>query len=434
MIVCVFACLAGTIDLVPGQPAIEQRVGGPQLLRLAQAAQGRGDTGFAERAYQLLLGDKQAHVRNEARFRLAHLHAGRGEWTNGARLLRAILDEQPESPRVRLELAGMLEKLGDEPAARLELRTAQASRPSPGLARLIDRYAAALRDRRPFGAEMRLAVAPDSNINRATADDRLATVLGDFGIDRSSRARSGLGLSMEVAAFGRLPLGEDMSLVAQAGMQSTRYKHDEFNRMGVAARVGVQMASGPDRLDVAIAHQRFHLGSRLLLDSTGLEIDWTKSLSPRLQGRLSASAALIDNHRNRLEDGRAYGLRGGLDLALSATTGASLSLGATRRTAADPAYSLRSADLGVEVWRDLGSVTAGLSATASVLRADDRLLLLPARRQDRGWALGASLTSRRLQWKGLSPLLRVTIERNHSNQAFTNNRRRALELGVIRSF
>ena len=73
----------------------------------------------------------------------------------------------------------------------------------PAVARLVDRYSEALRAARPCGASLEIALAPDSNINRATRSDTLGTVLGDFDIDKDSKAKSGTGLSLHGQAYRR---------------------------------------------------------------------------------------------------------------------------------------------------------------------------------------------------------------------------------------
>ena len=70
--------------------------------------------------------------------------------------------------------------------------------------RLVDRYSAALRAQKPLGASFELAIAPDSNINRATRSDTLGTVLGDFTLNQDAQARSGVGLALRGQVYGRL--------------------------------------------------------------------------------------------------------------------------------------------------------------------------------------------------------------------------------------
>lgn len=417
------------------RPALRQtRVGGPQLLQLAARAERQGDLLLAERGYIALTNDRQRGVRNEARFRLARLRVAGSDLAGGARLLRQILDEEPGTARVRLELATILEKLGDESSARRELRAAQASRPPALLARLIDRYAASLRDRRPFGAEFKVALAPDSNINRATTADRLDTVIGEFDIEEDSDAKSGLGLNIEGSAFARVALGGSAAMIVQAGGRALRYKDASFNRMTLAGRAGVQVEVNGSQLSLNLAGQQHRLGGRAALVSRGIEVGWSRPISRRTHLRLDGGRALLNNRFNRLEDARLTTVGASIDHALSPRAGLSFSLSGARKSARDAAYSTLSIDTQAGGWREVGPLTLALSVGLGRLRADERLAILPAARRDRSMAISAGITSRKLNWRGLAPSIRLQFERVHSNIAIFEMRRRTVEIGFIRAF
>ena len=88
---------------------------------------------------------------------------------------------------------------------------------------MIDRYAASLRAARPAGFNFEIAIAPDSNISRATRSDTLGTVFGDFDIGKDSQARSG-PVSHSVWTFRRIGLGGDHSIVLRAGGSADLYR------------------------------------------------------------------------------------------------------------------------------------------------------------------------------------------------------------------
>ena len=151
----------------------------------------KGQTATAEAIYSVMEQDSDADVRAEARYRRARLYIAKGRKREAAVLLRRVLDEKPDAAPVRLELANVLAGLGDREAALRELRAAQSTGLPPAVARMVDRYSEALRASRPTGGSFEIALAPDSNINRATRLDSLGTVIGDFEIDEDSKARIG---------------------------------------------------------------------------------------------------------------------------------------------------------------------------------------------------------------------------------------------------
>ena len=120
-----------------------------QLLALASQAIADQQVVLAIEILTTLLQDPEMRVRNEARFRLAMLASRRKDWTEAGAYLRAILDEEPGAQRVRLELARVQAEMGDHDASRRTLRDAQAGELPSSVARLIERFSAALR--RPAG-------------------------------------------------------------------------------------------------------------------------------------------------------------------------------------------------------------------------------------------------------------------------------------------
>ena len=143
-----------------------------------------------------MIQDPSQEVRLEARFRLAMLEGKRGNLARSATLLRQVIDQRPDAAQARLELAGVLDRMGDKDGAWRQVRAIHAGALPAEVARLVDRYSEALRVQRPAGTSIEFALAPDSNINRATRADRLGTVLGDFEIADEGKARSGTGVSL----------------------------------------------------------------------------------------------------------------------------------------------------------------------------------------------------------------------------------------------
>jgi thioredoxin-like negative regulator of GroEL len=98
----------------------------PQLLQLAERFLKSGDTAKAKVILAALTADPNSDIRNEARFRTAKLLAGEGQTSRAALLLRQVIDERPDALPARLELAGLLDRLGDKEGAWRQVRAAQA--------------------------------------------------------------------------------------------------------------------------------------------------------------------------------------------------------------------------------------------------------------------------------------------------------------------
>jgi len=410
------------------------RLTAPTLFALAEQAQRRGDGSFAVRAYEALSHDPEPGVRAEALFRLAMLEKKQGRLTAAAMLLRRLLDDRPDGAPARLELAHLLDLMGDKDAAWREIRAVQASPLPPEVARLVDRYSEALRTARPAGASFEIAVAPDSNISRSTRSDTLGTVLGDFDIDEESKARSGLGLALRGQAFRRLPLAADSDLLLRVGGTADLYGKPRFNDIALDVAAGPELEIGRNRVTAEIGVNQRWFGQKPLVRSARLAASLTRPLGRRSQLRVGAAGSLIDHRVNDLQDGKALSATAGLERALSPKTGVALSLSTDRLWARDPAYSTTAWRAGAFAWRDVGRATLTAGFEYGRLWADDRLALLPQARSDRLTRFTLGATFRQLGFAGLAPVSRLVIERNRSSVEFYDYSRTRTEFGLLRAF
>lgn len=404
------------------------------MLQLGRQLEAEGHAERSEILYRAMLADPSADIRAEARFRLAGLAIKRKDWGGAAQLLRRVLDERPDAAPVRLALAQVLTEIGDEGAALRELRAAQAIGLPLEVARMVDRFSEALRARRPFGASLEIALAPDSNINTATTNDLLGTVIGDFEIDPDSKAKSGVGAALRGSVFARHRFSERVALLGRASTSADVYRDKDFNQVALDVAAGPELHLGPARLNVEGGATRRWYGMKPYEDSVRIEANGAIPAGRRSIVRARVGLAKIDNRLNDLQDGHSWSGEIAVERALGSRSGVGLTLGASRADLTDPGYSTtawRSTLLG---WREFGRITAQVSASHGRLAADERLSLFPDKRKDRSYRLSASATMRQWQAGGFAPLVRLTWERNASTVAFYDYRRRRLEFGIVRAF
>ena len=405
-----------------------------EMFGLAEAADRRGDPAVAEAAYRALTEDPVLAVRSEARFRLAMKLARNGGYARSAMLLRRILDEEPGALRVRLELARMLDLMGDEDGARRLLREAQAAGLPPDVVRFVDRYSAALRARKPFGGSIDLAIAPDSNINRATRGDTLGTVIGDFVLDDDAKQRSGVGLAIHGQVYRRFRLSERASLLARLSGAADIYRKGDFSTVALGISVGPEFLLGRDRLAIDAGATRRMLGGKPLSSTVTLGASLLHPLDKVSQLRIAASVGSVAQKLNRLQSGRSYAAAIAYERALSPTAGIGASLGVDRQSLRDPGYSTRCAQATLFAYRELGATTLVASVSHGRLRADERQFLFPDRRKDRFDRASLGATFRRFAVRGFAPFVRLSYERNRSSVGIFDYRRARSEVGIARAF
>lgn len=433
------ALLALTVAVGPLRPALAQEneavLSAPQMFALAEAYQSEGRFADAEAVLTALMQDRDPELRTEARFRLAMMLADKlGRFRDAAVLLREILDEKPDAARVRVELARMHARLGNRAEAERELRAAQAIGLPEAVQQIVRFYAAALRSERPYGMNLELALAPDSNINRATRSETLGTIIGDFDLSDDARAQSGIGLSAQAQVWARQKVSETASLVGKASASGDFYGKNEFDDYAVSLEAGPEVRMGAGRIGLSALTSWRWFGGRPYAFSYGGNGSFQHPLGKRAQLRLDASVVHTDDRRNDLRDANRYALAAGIDRAFSARTGGGLRLTGQREVANDPGYSTASGGLSGYIFRELGQTTLVANGGYSHLEADKRLFLYPRRRVDNRLSAGLAATFRALRVGGFAPIVRVTYERNFSTVEIYDFRRLSADFGITAAF
>lgn len=406
----------------------------PQLFKFADEARARGDFSTAETAYRALALDPDIELRTEARFRLGLMLADHKRYSEAAIEFRRILDEKPNVARVRLELARMQALLGDLGAARRELRAAEAAGLPPEVEQLVRFYSHALDARKPFGGSFKLALAPDSNINRATRSDTLGTVIGDFVLDENAQAKSGIGLDVQGQGYFRIGIEPGADLLVRASGNSTLYREADFNEVTIGLQAGPQYSWGRDQLTFSFGPSWRWYGGDPYSTTIGGNVNWQAPMGKRSQLRLEGGIAHQTNKRNALQTADDFTLSASFDRAFSARTGGGVQLYGFREAARDPGYSLASGGTAIYLFRELGRATLVGTLGYSHLEADERLSLYPKRRVEGRYSASLAMTLRSLRLGSFAPLIRLKWERNRSSIEIYDYRRVAAEFGVASAF
>ena len=406
-----------------------------QLFEFAERAKARADFVTAQTAYRALATNPDIEIRTEARFRLALMLADQLHRPADAAIeLRKILDEKPKAARVRLELARMDAQLGRPGDAARELRAAQAAGLPPEVQQVVRFYASAFEDQKPLGYSLGLAIAPDTNINRATKSDTLGTIIGDFTLDDNAKARSGVGLALQGQVYGRLRIDPKTRLLVSVSGQGNLYRQSQFNDEILALQAGPERVVGTGRINLSGAASWRWYGGSPFSRTVGGSASWRHPVGKRAQVRLGGAAAHEDNLRNDLQDGMSYSLSIDYDRAFSASFGGGLQLSALRNAARDPGYSTASGNANFYLFREFGSITGLINLGYGHVEADQRLFLYPRRRIEDRYSAGLALTLRALRLGKFSPLARIRYERNKSTIEIYDYSRFSGELGITASF
>ncbi|HEY6814627.1 MAG TPA: surface lipoprotein assembly modifier [Croceibacterium sp.] len=417
----------------PAAPAVS--LSAAELFAFADGARDSGDYAAAETAYLALAQDPDLELRTEARFRLARMYAYQMDRKRDAAVLyRRILDDKPDAAPVRLELARVLAELGDYQGARRELRAVQAGALPPEVAQLVRFYSNALSATKRFGGSVDLAIAPSTNINRATSSDTLGTVIGDFELSEDAQAQSGIGLSLKGQGYARLPMSAKADMLVRLNLAGDLYRKSQYDDIALSVQAGPQLMSGRDRLALSLTAGHRWYGLDPYATYYGVSGNWEHPVGDRSQLRVDASALREENAVNALQDADRYSAAVSFDRAFTNTTGGGVRLFGSRDDARDPGYANTSGGGSIYLYREWERTTIVANAGYRRLESDARLLLYPERRKDDNLDLSLSGTFRSLTVGSFAPLARLRYERNWSTVGIYDYDRFSVEFGVVSAF
>lgn len=422
---------AGTCD--PARGCVTH-LSAPDVFAIADRYAAAGRLDEAETLLKGLTHDPNSDYRAEARFRLSVLREKQGDRQGAIEWLKALLDEKPNAQRPRLELARLLALQGDESGARRELRRAGAAGLPEDVARVVNQFALALRSSRPIGGAIEVAIAPDSNINRATSRETVDTVIAPLILSPDARERSGLGFTVSGQAFARADLTDGLALLSRVSARADLYGASRFDDIVLTLASGPEFRWAGARIRPAAVTSRRWFGGDLYSESYGGSLNVLKPLN-RVSQIESEFTALRTNYRLIPDqDGMLYDFNTAYDRAFSPRFSGRISARVTRQDAVQPSLATTSAGIDLLASRSFGKQLVFVEAGVSKLWSDARLPLFTKTREDTGWEVTGGLLLRRFSWRGLSPVVRIIHSENASTVGIYRFKRTRIEFALSREF
>ncbi len=382
-----------------------------------------------------LTNNRNSDYRAEARVRIARLYLGLGERRRAAAWFQKLLDEKPDAPAVRIELAELLLQLNDAGGARRQFQRAAASRALPdSVSRALGRAGAALLDSAPVQLSVRFGLAPNTNINRATQAQTVDIYGLPFTLGQSARAQSGIGLTSSLDLVIQRPIDRSSRLVAELSANGTFYRNTVFNDLALGASIGPEIGGRTRSFRPAIVVGERWYGAQRLYSLYGLSMTWRQALTSTAQASLTLSESrLAYTYRPDLS-GHTYAAALVYERALSARTALQLGLTASRGLASDPAQSTRLVGGTIALSRDVGRFIAFGQLGVSRTVGDAPFAYLGAARRDLQTSAEFGLIYKRISVWGFSPQVRLKHSENSSPVALFAFKQTSFELSLARSF
>ena len=381
-------------------------------------------------------------TRFQSRFLAGYSSSEQGNFAHAAGIFKAILADDPRQTRVRLELARAMLGLGQTGSADRQFRLAEASGElSPDIARAIRGARAVIRSRRAWRFDLDVGIAPDSNINNATAADTISVNFGDailaVPLTADSRAQSGTGQTGLISAGVRLPVGGRLALLGGVDLNGTNYRGAAFDDYQAQGNLGGEFHLSDDAsISIeGVAAQRWFGGtraSRQIGVRTGAQI--------KLGDRRRLGAQIDLRSTDAAFNSDFSGVQGGVFVTLEQAVGQSFvaSLGgfARRDWLHAGAFSNKEVGLNLGFGGELPhgiNVSIGGSASRAVFDAPTALFSADPRKD---WRFSSRLTlgNRKLRFLGFSPQLNLSYTRNASTLPLFATDRLRLRMSLARYF
>jgi len=404
-----------------------------QMFALADTLFEQGDKAGAAEILEALTQDKHPELRAEARFRLAAVREQLGDLAGAAAALRDLLAERPEANRARLELARILESMGETRSARSELDQARAIGLPPEVEANVRRFASRLASPRKRGLTLELTAGPDSNINRATTSAFIDTIIAPFELDADARRQPGFGTT-GVARFHSTDDIGPVALLTRANGLANLYDKSRFNDVQLSADTGPQLQLGKLSLRPSGIIERRWFGGDLYATGWGGDIALLAPLSGRSQVELRVSRVKQDIRPNRGQDGWRTAFDIAFTRVLGPRTTAQVALRHGRLDARFEPESVRLWGGSLLLAYQGKSMTLFGEAAIAKSRGEAPLFLFGERRRDTRIDLSGGAIFTKAKLGGFLPVVRISHTDSKADIVLWDYKRTRLDVGLTRSF
>jgi outer membrane protein len=378
----------------------------------------------------------------QTRFLTGFILAEQGDYAHAADQYKAILAEDPGQTRVRLELAKVMMALGKPQSADKQFRLAgQAEDLPPEIAKAIRGVRAVIRQRRAWRFDVDFGIAPDSNINNATAVDQVTVNFGGYSLPLTladnAKARSGTGLTGTVSAGLRLPTAKKLSMLIDLDASGANYAGGAYDDYLVQLAAGpeLQLSQAASASVEGVAAQRWY-GGRLATRQWGVKAGAQTNLSLRDRAGIQFDLRRTDMRFNHDYDGWQGAVYTSFEHALSRSLVGSLGAFVRRDWLNEGAYSSTEVGLSAGFGGELKhGINFGLTGSVSRARYDAPMLFFSdENRKDWRYTARATIGDRAIRVFGFSPELSLTYASTQSSLDLFRTDRLRFKAALARYF
>lgn len=349
-------------------------------------------------------------------------------------VLERLVAAAPRAPEFRLELAAALGQLGQTERALYHIEIARSAGLPAEMDQRVAAYAQTLEKPKILNGHFSIAIVPESNAVKRTRATDIALFGLPFRINPEARAKAATGVAIGAGVVASPQIAPGWQ--AQVGLALTfrlfdgKATDDHSGRLFAGVTAGY-LETGQTRAQVFTT--RRILDSALYSRSNGVSLAHLRRVTPstRIDGGVTVEDLKYRNgsgvRRNFISAGVTHLVHPQLELSFG------VRMEDRRSDTATLAGQLVSARMGGQ-YRFKGGVQIGLSLDYERNRFDGISPLFQVKRQDRKRLARLELSKSQWNWKGFSPVLKITAERQSSTIVINEFRNFGAAFEVTRRF
>ena len=373
----------------------------------------------------------------DALFLMGQVESRQGKFAEAVPYYRKIIVDHPNVVRVRLDLArALFETAEDDSAAyNFHLALAEGNLPDTVIDN-VERYLAIIRSRQHFVYDLNFGIAPDTNLNKATASDHVTLFGLPFALSPQARQQSDIGVTGTVSGEYRADLAPDVRWRSGALLYGLKYpSNSTFDDAQARGQMGPQWFFERGDISVlGVASKRWY-GEKAYSTGVGGRLEgqyWlTKQLlySGYLEGLSSSyqTQPFLDGYY--LDQGNF------VDYYITPSSFVRGSVGVGYQSAESDVFSNWYYKFGLAYQQEFAyGITANVAPEVQWTNYQETDPLFGVRRVDRQIFVKLSLYKRDFTIFGFAPVLSYSYTTNQSNESLSKFDRNQFQLGFTRQF
>lgn len=316
---------------------------------IAEQMETDGKTDNANQVFYRLLRSSDETVSLDSAFKLAQAAMQAERFEDAALYYRWMLQQNPNLPQVRFELALCYMKLEKWQQADYQLRLAMAAQDiPPAMQQIMFQYRYLIRQNKNWNIWFNFGAAPDNNVNNTIGGEECITTPYGVLCHQLPEPESVVGSNFVFGGNYEFKFGEHWRWKSDANIYTNIYNKHKFDDLYLSASTGPRYVwNNGDIWLAGVAARRWYGWDRYNW-SAGLKLDTNYDFARKLSGGLSLR--VLNNKYDEYGpwmNGQTYSANSRLSYSLDATKYIILRGGIERETAKDEIYANWRPSVGV---------------------------------------------------------------------------------------